>query len=103
MVEYSAPVLRGNEGPEMVCSRCTRHFWPRCGAYWFLLLAPRGRCRFPHATRGRAVLCSECGRELREYLEANAYTPDPAYDNVGEDWKGEPYEEAEEGQEAGPG
>jgi hypothetical protein len=75
-------VLKGREGAEMVCARCTRHFWPRVGAYWFLLLAPRGRCRFPHATEGRSVLCLECGRVLREYLEANAYTEDAAYDTV---------------------
>ena len=84
-------MLKGNEGPEMVCERCTKHFWPRVGAYWFLLLSPRGRCRFPHATEGRAVLCLDCGRWLREQLEAWGFTIEPAYDNAGKDWKGKPY------------
>jgi hypothetical protein len=75
-------VLKGNEGPEMVCARCGKHFWPRCGGYWFLLLTPRGRCRMPHATEGRSVLCLGCGLPLREYLEAGGYTLTPAYDNV---------------------
>ena len=75
-------MLKGNEGPEMVCERCTRHFWPRCGAYWFLLLSPRGRCRMPHTNEGRVVLCLGCGLELREWLEANAFTRLPAYEDV---------------------
>jgi len=76
-------VLKGNEGPELVCARCGVSIWPRCGAYWFLLLTPRGRCRFPAVTEGRAVLCSACGRALREYLESNAYTRGAAYERLG--------------------
>ena len=73
-------MLKGNEGPEMVCERCSRHFWPRVGGYWFLLLSPRGRCRFPGATEARVVLCLDCGRGLREYLESGGYTVMPAYE-----------------------
>lgn len=77
--------------PEVMleCERCTRSVDPRCGGYWFLLLSPRGRCRMPHATEGRAVLCLGCGLQLREYLQGNAYTLAPAYDNEGLNWKGE--------------
>lgn len=84
-------MLEGNEGPEMVCARCMKHFWPRVGAYWFLLLTQRGRCRFPHMTEARSVLCLECGRVLREWLEASAFTVEAAYDNAGKNWKGEKY------------
>jgi len=91
-------MLQGDEGPEMVCERCKRHFWPRVGAYWFLLLSQRGRCRFPHMTEGRAVLCLECGRWLREQLEAWGLTIEPAYDNAGKDWKGKPYDREREGE-----
>jgi hypothetical protein len=63
----------------MVCERCTKHFWPRVGGYWFLLLSPRGRCRFPGATEARVVLCLDCGRLLREQLEGMGYTLGPAY------------------------
>jgi len=34
------------------------------------------------------VLCLGCGLQLREYLQGNAYTLAPAYDNEGKDWKG---------------
>jgi hypothetical protein len=85
-------MLKGNEGPAVKCVRCSKTVYPRVGGYWFLLLSPRGRCRFPHATEGRAVLCLDCGRGLREFLEEGAYTLEPAYDNVGLDWKGKPYE-----------
>jgi len=84
-------VLKGNEGPEMVCVRCKKHFWPRVAGYMFLLLSPRGRCLMPHLTEARSVLCLGCGVPLREYLESNAYTIEPAYDNAGKDWKGKPY------------
>lgn len=93
--------LDGNDGPEMVCARCSRHFWPRVGAYWFLLLAPRGRCRFPHATEGKSVLCLECGRWLREQLESWGCTLAPAYDNAGKDWKGKLYDRHGEGDPSG--
>lgn len=95
-------MLQGNEGPEMVCARCGKHFWPRVAGYMFLLLSPRGRCRMPHLTEARSVLCLGCGVPLREYLEANAYTIEAAYDNVGKDWKGEPYERERTGAGDGP-
>jgi hypothetical protein len=66
-------VLKGNEGPEMSCSFCGVSFWPRCGGYWFLLLSPRGRVRFPGVKELRVVLCSGCGRRARELLELNGY------------------------------
>lgn len=72
-------MLKGNEGPDMVCWRCSKHVDPRCGYYWFLMLVPRGRCQFPEVTEARAVLCGFCGRELREYLEAGCYAPGTAY------------------------
>ena len=55
-------------GP-MVCRGCGREVWPRVGGYWFLLLSPRGRCRFPGAEELKAVLCSFCGRRIREAME----------------------------------
>lgn len=57
----------------MECAFCGVHYWPRCGGYWFLLLSPRGRVRFPGAAEVRLVLCSGCGRRLRELLELNGY------------------------------
>lgn len=72
--------LKGNEGPEMVCERCQRHFWPRVGSYWFLLLAPRGRSRFPGVTAAESVLCGPCGRLLREYIECEAFARGGAYE-----------------------
>jgi hypothetical protein len=33
----------------VVCSFCGQVVIPRVGSYWFLLLSPRGRCRFPGA------------------------------------------------------
>lgn len=77
-------MLKGNEGPEMVCWRCSRHLWPRVGGYWFLLLSPRGRCRFPGAAAAEAVLCLHCGRELREMIEAGAFAPGASYERVHE-------------------
>jgi len=73
-------MLKGNEGPSMACCRCGREVWPRVGGYWFLLLSPRGRCRFPGAQEARAVLCSFCGRGLREQIEEGAYAPGSAYE-----------------------
>jgi len=72
-------MLAGNTGPSLVCQRCQAVVFPRVGGYWFLLLSPRGRCRFPGATEARAVLCSSCGRQLREVLEAEAFTKGAAY------------------------
>jgi len=73
--------LKGNEGPSMVCFRCSRVFWPRVGSYWFLLLSPRGRCHFPGAQEARAVLCGPCGRVLREAIESNGFAPGEAVVN----------------------
>ena len=70
--------LRGNEGPSLVCAGCGVTVWPRCGGYWYLLLAPRGRCRFPGAVAAESVLCSGCGRRAREALES-AGIGGPAY------------------------
>lgn len=56
-------------GP-LKCAGCGREVWPRVGGYWFLLLSPRGRCRFPGAEELRAVLCSPCGRRVREAIES---------------------------------
>ena len=67
-------MLKGNEGPEMRCQRCGNSIWPRCGAYWFLVLGPRGRCKFPGVTEARGIFCSACGRVLREYLESSGFT-----------------------------
>ena len=55
-------------GP-LKCQGCGVEIWPRCGGYWFLLLAPRGRVRFPGAQAAQAVLCSGCGRRFRESIE----------------------------------
>lgn len=55
-------------GP-IVCAGCGREVWPRVGGYWFLLLSPRGRCRFPGVEELKAVLCSPCGRRIREAME----------------------------------
>ena len=52
------------------CTLCGLEVDTRCGGYWFLLLAERGRCRFPGATSLQTVLCSGCGRRLREQFEA---------------------------------
>lgn len=57
----------------MVCSYCGREVIPRVGYYWFLLLSPRGRCRFPGADELRVVLCGPCGRRVRQLLEENGY------------------------------
>jgi hypothetical protein len=76
-------MLKGNEGPELVCSGCGRSVWPRVGGYWFLLLAPRGRVRFPGAAAAQAVLCSGCGRRARECLELNGFNCGEAYERTG--------------------
>jgi len=72
-------VLKGNEGPEMVCAGCGVHLWPRCGGYWFLLLAPRGRVRCPGAEAAQAVLCSGCGRRFRELIELQGFSCGESY------------------------
>lgn len=63
---------------KLVCSGCGKDVWPRVGGYWFLLLAPRGRVRFPGAVGAEVVLCSGCGRRVREALEGMGVTG-PAY------------------------
>lgn len=70
--------LDGSE-PSLRCVRCGKTVYPRVGGYWFLLLAPRGRCRIPGSTAAEAVLCLGCGMPLREYLEEGAYASTPAY------------------------
>jgi hypothetical protein len=67
----------------MVCSFCGVHVWPRVGAYWFLLLTPRGRCRFPGTPELRLVLCSGCGRRARELLIVNGYGLEVELDTAG--------------------
>jgi hypothetical protein len=54
----------------LVCAGCGVKVWPRVGAYWFVLLEQRGRVRFPGATDARLVVCSGCGRRVREALES---------------------------------
>ena len=61
------------------CYQCKVEVDTRCGGYWFLLMAPRGRVRFPGAQAAESVLCSGCGRRLRELLESGCYAPGPAY------------------------
>ena len=56
-------------GP-MRCRGCGKDVWPRVGGYWFLLLIPRGRCRFPGVEELKVVLCSFCGRRVREAMES---------------------------------
>lgn len=63
-------MLKGNEGPSVKCTSCGVQIWPRVGGYWYLLLAQRGRVRFPGAQDGEALLCSGCGRRAREALES---------------------------------
>lgn len=75
---------------ELKCFRCQKVVDSACGGYWFLLLAPRGRVKFPAApsrdlglpqpTIAESVLCAFCGRQLREYLESGAYAPGEAYE-----------------------
>jgi hypothetical protein len=59
----------------VVCSFCGKLVIPRVGSYWFLLLSPRGRCRFPGVEELRVVLCGPCGRRCREILEAHGFDP----------------------------
>lgn len=73
--ERAAKFLVGAEGTKLVCSFCHVDIWPRVGGYWFLLLSPRGRVRFPGASELRVVLCSGCGRRCREVLEAHGFDP----------------------------
>jgi hypothetical protein len=76
-------MLKGNEGSELVCAGCGLSVYPRCGGYWFLLLAPRGRVRFPGARAAEAVLCSHCGRRVREAIESQGVACGEAYERVG--------------------
>lgn len=64
------PLAEATEVGPLKCRGCGREVWPRVGGYWFLLLSPRGRCRFPGADEMRAVLCSPCGRRVREAIES---------------------------------
>lgn len=70
------------DSTHLVCSGCGVDVWPRVGGYWYLLLAPRGRCRFPGAVAAEACLCSGCGRRAREALES-AGIGGPAYRPAG--------------------
>ena len=64
----------------LVCSFCRREVDTRIGGYWFLLFEERGRVLFPDAPSRnsgvprpsdlKTVLCSGCGRRLREQLES---------------------------------
>jgi len=74
------------DSTHLVCSGCGVNIWPRVGGYWYLLLAPRGRCRFPGAVAAEVVLCSGCGRRAREALEA-AGVGGPAYRPSGSEAK----------------
>jgi len=76
-------MLKGNEGPSLKCAACGVEIWPRVGGYWFLLLAPRGRVRFPGARTCKVVLCSGCGRRAREALESAGVGGGPAYRPAG--------------------
>lgn len=66
--------LKGNEGPSLTCWRCGVAVWPRVGMYWFLLLAPRGRCKLPGGFATESVLCPGCGRRAQEALEQAGVT-----------------------------
>lgn len=76
-------MLSGNEGPSLKCAGCGAEVWARIGGYWFLLLSPRGRVQFPGATEARAVLCSGCGRRIREAIESQGVACGPAYEPIG--------------------
>jgi DNA-directed RNA polymerase subunit RPC12/RpoP len=76
-------VLKGNEGPALTCAGCGKQVWPRIGGYWFLLLAPRGRVRFPGAAAAQAVLCSGCGRRVREAIELQGVACGESYERSG--------------------
>jgi len=65
------------------CAGCRVDIWPRCGGYWFLLLAPRGRVRFPGAAAAQAVLCSGCGRRFRESIELAGIACGESYERTG--------------------
>lgn len=56
---------------KLTCALCGVDLWPRVGGYWFLLLEQRGRVQFPGATDCRVVLCSGCGRRVREAIESS--------------------------------
>lgn len=64
------PFAEAVEVGPLVCRGCGREVWPRVGGYWFLLLSPRGRCRFPGVEELKVVLCSPCGRRIREACES---------------------------------
>ena len=75
------------------CSFCSVEVDTRCGGYWFLLLQERGHVLFPDApsrnsgvprpTGLQTVLCTGCGRRLREQLESMGICLErPAYERV---------------------
>ena len=70
------------DSKHLVCAGCGVSIWPRVGGYWYVLLAPRGRCRFPGAQAAEACVCSGCGRRAREALES-AGIGGPAYRPAG--------------------
>jgi hypothetical protein len=78
------PFVEAVEVGPLVCAGCGREVWPRVGGYWFLLLSPRGRCRFPGAEELRAVLCSPCGRRVREAIELQGVGLGGCVDRAGE-------------------
>lgn len=82
----------------MKCRGCGKEVWPRVGGYWFLLLSPRGRCRFPGAEELKAVLCSFCGRRVREAMELTGVGIEGCFERVVEDTLGE--SSSESGSEA---
>jgi len=83
-------------GP-LKCRGCGREVWPRVGGYWFLLLSPRGRCRFPGAEELRAVLCSPCGRRVREAIELTGVGIEGCFERV-TDESGGPATSGDEGE-----
>jgi hypothetical protein len=68
--------LEGCENSYLVCQGCGVKIWPRLGSYWFLLMSPRGRCRFPGARELKAVLCGPCGRRVRDACESQGLDPE---------------------------
>jgi len=87
-------MLVPDERRELECFRCGKVVDSACGGYWYLLLAPRGRVKFPAApsrgldmpepTTADSVLCAFCGRELREFLEGSGYAPGESYERSGQ-------------------
>jgi hypothetical protein len=74
-------------GP-LKCRGCGKLVWPRVGGYWFLLLSPRGRCRFPGVEELKAVLCSFCGRRVREAMELAGVGIEGCFERIEKDESG---------------